>query len=215
MKTKTCPLCKNSNTTPFTQSENREYLHCSICDLVFVPSKYFLSQKEEKEIYDKHQNSPENQGYCDFLNRLVKPICAYTPKNGIGLDFGSGPGPTLSVIMEELGYKMHLYDYYYHNNPRVFEKSYDFITTTEVVEHLHDPYSEILKLWACLKSDGVLGIMTAFRPDDDKFTSWYYKRDLTHIRFFTETTFKWLAKHLEAEPIVPESGVVILKKSTK
>jgi SAM-dependent methyltransferase len=207
-----CPLCQYTQITPFSQSENRVYLYCSNCDIVFVPKKYFISTKEEKEKYDHHQNSPKNQGYRDFLNRLIMPLCAHLSSQASGLDFGSGPGPTLSIMMEELGYKMDIYDYFYHNNPKVFEKSYDFITTTEVIEHLHNPYDEILKLWTALKSGGVLGIMTAFRPHDSEFNTWYYKRDLTHIRFFTESSFKWLANHLDAELIVPESGVVLLKK---
>ena len=215
MKTENCPLCKYTNTNHFSKSENRIYLHCSNCDLVFVPTEYFLSQEDEKKKYDKHQNSPDNQGYRDFLNRLMKPLCSHITKGEIGLDFGSGPEPTLSVIMEELGYKMDIYDYFYHNEPKVFENSYDFITTTEVIEHLHKPYDEILKLWRCLKSGGVLGIMTAFRPSEIKFEDWYYKRDLTHVRFFTETSFRWLATSLDAELIIPQKDVVILKKRNR
>jgi len=98
------------------------------------------------------------------------------------------------------------------NGSKVFEKSYDFITTTEVIEHLHNPYEEILKLWKCLKPSGVLGIMTAFRPDEDKFADWYYKRDATHVRFFTKDSFSWLANKLDAEIFIPQSDIVILKK---
>ncbi len=211
-KIEICPLCQNKNTTLYAHADNRDYLHCSNCDLVFVPSSYFLSDKDEKAKYDQHQNSPENQGYCDFLNRLIIPLCEFLSQDSSGLDFGSGPGPTLSVMMEELGYKIDIYDYFYHNEPKVFEKSYDFITTTEVIEHLHNPYEEILKLWGCLKDGGILGIMTAFRPNEDKFADWYYKRDVTHVRFFTKQTFEWLANRLDAEIFVPQNGVVILKK---
>jgi 2-polyprenyl-3-methyl-5-hydroxy-6-metoxy-1,4-benzoquinol methylase len=114
--------------------------------------------------------------------------------------------------MSELGFQMEIYDYFYHNNPKVFEDKYDFITTTEVIEHLHNPKDEIVKLWNCLKDGGILGIMTAFRVSDEEFGDWYYKRDLTHVRFFTEASFRWLAKELDAELVIPRSGVVILKK---
>jgi len=207
-----CPLCKNRDVTLFLYAENRDYLHCKCCDLVYVPSIYFLSTEDEKAKYDNHQNSPQNQGYRDFLNRLLKPLCQLIPQNAYGLDFGSGPGPTLSIIMREYGYDMDIYDYFYHHDLSVFEKKYDFITTTEVIEHLYHPYEEITKLWSILNSGGVLGIMTAFRPDDDEFGKWYYKRDLTHIRFFTQNSFRWLADELDADLIVPQSGVVILKK---
>ena len=68
-----------------------------------------------------------------------------------GLDFGSGPKPTLSVMFEEAGHCMTTFDYFYENVPSAFERQYDFITATEVVEHLHNPKEELERLWACLK----------------------------------------------------------------
>ncbi len=209
-----CPLCLEENSSNYEKGENRVYLLCKTCDLVYVPSAYFISQKDEKAKYDNHQNSPQNQGYKDFLNRLIKPLSKNLAPNSCGLDFGSGPGPTLSLIMQEKGYEMELYDYFYHDDKSVFEKQYDFITSTEVIEHLHKPLEEIERLWECLKPDGVLGIMTAFRPNADKFSFWYYKRDMTHIRFFTKKSFKWIEKRLNAKLHIPEDGIVILKKGS-
>jgi len=211
-KVEICPFCFSDDVTLFTHVGARDYLRCQSCDLVFVPKEFFISKEDEKAKYDQHQNSPENQGYRDFLNRLLTPLCQFLPKDAKGLDFGSGPGPTLSILMNELGFQMEIYDYFYHNNPKVFENKYDFITTTEVIEHLHNPKDEIVKLWSCLKDGGILGIMTAFRVSDEEFGDWYYKRDLTHVRFFTEASFRWLAKELDAELVIPRSGVVILKK---
>ena len=105
---------------------------------------------------------------------------------------------------------MRIYDIFYHDTPEVFDKAYDFITSTEVLEHLHQPLVEIQKLWDCLQVGGALGMMTAFRVED--FASWYYKRDLTHILFFTPKSFVWLAAHLGASLEIPTSGVAILKK---
>ncbi len=208
--TSLCPLCKNQKTSHFHESENRIYMQCKNCDLVFVPSKYFINQSEEKAKYDNHQNTPQNQGYVDFLDRLLTPLQTYLPKEAKGLDFGSGPGPTLSLIMAERGFSMDIYDYFYAKDPTVFEKQYDFITSTEVIEHLYNPLFELQRLWRCLKPNGVLGLMTAFRVED--FARWYYKRDLTHIHFFTPKTFTWIAQKLDAELIIPQSGVAIMKK---
>jgi len=205
-----CPLCQSSQTNKFSDSENRQYHHCNTCDLVFVPEQFFVSNSEEKAKYDNHQNSPEDKGYCTFLDKLLLPLQAHLKEGDEGLDFGSGPGPTLCVLMGERGYEMDIYDVFYADKPDVFEKQYDFITSTEVIEHLHNPLREIEKLWGCLNEGGVLGLMTAFRVDE--FEKWYYKRDLTHINFFTPSTFEWLAKRLGAILTIPESGVVILKK---
>jgi len=205
-----CPLCQSPQTNKFSYSENREYHHCQNCDLVFVPEKFFVSRIDEKEKYDNHQNSPENKGYCTFLDKLLLPLQEQLNSGDRGLDFGSGPGPTLCVLMQERGFQMDIYDIFYHDNRQVFQNKYDFITSTEVIEHLHKPLEEIERLWSCLKEGGVLGLMTAFRID--AFETWYYKRDLTHIIFFTPRTFEWLAKKLGASVTIPESGVVILKK---
>jgi hypothetical protein len=205
-----CPLCQSSQTAHFLTAENREYHLCETCDLVFVPENFFVSKEEEKAKYDHHQNTPEDSGYCAFLDRLLLPLQEELAVGAKGLDFGSGPGPTLFLLMQERGYEMDIYDPFYHDNRAVFDKEYDFITSTEVIEHLHAPLKEIERLWGCLKEGGVLGLMTAFRVE--AFSTWYYKRDLTHICFFTPTTFRWLAKHLDATLMIPQSGVVILKK---
>ncbi len=210
-----CPLCQSIKIFGYAHGESREYLHCSNCDLVYVSSLHLISKIDEKAKYDNHQNSPQNLGYRKFLSSLVEPLCEYLIPDAFGLDFGSGPGPTLCVMMQELGYKMDIYDYFYHDDKTVFDNSYDFITTTEVVEHLHNPSIEIDRLWKCLKLGGALGIMTAFRPKQNEFRNWYYKRDMTHVRFFNEKTFQWLASKLDAKLYIPSEGVVILKKKSK
>jgi hypothetical protein len=205
-----CPLCNHTDTSLFSESENRLYYHCLRCDLVFVPQHYFITSEDEKAKYDNHQNSIHNEGYVNFLNRLLIPLEKYLPTNATGLDFGCGPGPTLHLLMKQKGYEMQLYDYFYKPEEEVFMQKYDFITSTEVIEHLHNPLTELTRLWNCLNESGVLGIMTAFRVDD--FANWYYKRDLTHIAFYTPQTFQWLADYFHAKLIIPESGVVILRK---
>ena len=42
-------------------------------------------------------------------------------------------------MFEEMGHTVALYDYFYANDPFVLHHLYDFITATEVVEHLHNP----------------------------------------------------------------------------
>ncbi len=205
-----CPLCKSDDLNLFFVGENREYHICKTCDLISVPDRFLVSKKDEKAKYDNHQNSIEDKGYCNFLDRLLIPLEKYLKKGDKGLDFGSGPGPTLSLLMKDRGFEMDIYDIFYHDDREVFDKRYDFITSTEVIEHLKDPLFEIKRLWSCLKSGGVLGLMTAFRVE--RFEEWYYKRDLTHIRFFSPKSFEWIAGYLDAKIELCGDGVVILKK---
>lgn len=210
-----CPLCLGNRVSFFSKDQNRDYYRCFDCKLVFVLSEDFLSAKDEKKKYDHHQNSIENSGYCHFLDRLLIPMQSYLKSGAMGLDFGSGPGPTLSILMEQRGYDISIYDYFYENNPKVFEQKYDFITSTEVIEHLHDLRSELDRLWQHLKINGVLGLMSAFIPENEPFNRWYYIRDLTHVRFFSRESFRWLAQNWGAEVIFPQDGVAIFLKRKK
>ena len=63
-------------------------------------------------------------------------------------------------MLKECGHRVDLYDKFYAKNDVVFEKQYDFITASEVVEHLKQPMVELNRLMGLLKSNGVLAIMT-------------------------------------------------------
>ena len=180
---------------------------------MFTPQEFFLSEDDEKKEYDFHENSPEDVGYRRFLGRLMNPVCEWIPPKSCGLDFGSGPGPTLSVMFEEAGFDMRVYDKFYAPDASVFlENHYDFITASEVIEHLHNPAFELQRLWTCLKKHGVLGIMTKMVIDQGTFAKWHYKNDRTHVIFFSKPTFEWLAKKWQARLEFFEKDVVLFFK---
>ena len=129
-----------------------------------------------------------------------------------GLDFGSGPGPTLSVMFQEAGHSMKLYDYFYARDLSVFKHHYDFITATEVLEHLHTPKKELLRLWEHLKPGGQLGLMTKLTPTSGKFSDWHYIKDPTHVCFYSHGTFKWLAAQWNSPVSFLDYDVMIFKK---
>jgi hypothetical protein len=207
-----CPLCADPEVTDFWQDRKRDYLQCRNCNLVFVPPEQHLSASEEKAEYDLHQNSPDDTGYRSFLGRLAAPLLEKLSPGSVGLDFGSGPGPTLSLMFNEAGHQMAVYDPFYAPGQTVFNDKYDFITATEVVEHLHRPGEELERLWAILQPGGWLGIMTKMVIDREAFAVWHYKNDLTHICFFCRPTFQWLAKKQGAILTFVGTDVVLLRK---
>jgi SAM-dependent methyltransferase len=208
-----CPLCKTAETEAFLNDKVRGYFKCRECGLVFVPPEQYLSPEQEKAEYDRHDNSPDDPGYRKFLGRLFEPMRKQIPTHSNGLDFGCGPGPALPVMFEEAGYKMAVFDCFYANNPAMLSRQYDFITCTEVVEHLHHPAEELERLWNCLKPGGTLGIMTKLALDREKFANWHYKRDLTHVCFFSQATFQWLAAKWQAKLTFVDNDVIILYKN--
>ncbi|MCI0505054.1 MAG: class I SAM-dependent methyltransferase [Gammaproteobacteria bacterium] len=190
----------------------RDYLLCQQCALVFVPACQFISAAQEKTHYDLHQNNPADQNYRRFLSQLLTPMQEKLHPGACGLDFGCGPGPTLSLMFEELGYRMNIYDYFYANNEHALQQTYDFITATETVEHLHYPKTEMEKLWGLLKPGGHLGIMTNLLNNREAFKDWYYKNDPTHVCFFSKATFHWLAASWHAKIEFAGNNVVLFEK---
>ncbi|SDU17918.1 class I SAM-dependent methyltransferase [Desulfobacula phenolica] len=207
-----CPLCRSKNLNSFFKDKKRIYLRCFYCKLVFVPKQYWINAENEKKNYDLHKNDSNDQGYRQFLSRLSTPILEKINSKQQGLDFGCGPGPTLSVMLEEQGIQTNLYDPFYHNDPSVFYKKYDFITATEVVEHLHDPYTEFTALFKMLKKGGWLGIMTKLVINKTAFSQWHYIRDMTHICFYSRSTFEYIAQRFNAELNFISNDVILLNK---
>ncbi len=206
-----CPLCNNQNVNLFYQNKVRNFLLCDNCNLIFVPSEFHLTNKDEKNEYDLHDNDISDIYYRKFLNRLAAPVLEKLKNDNFfdhgiipkGLDFGCGFAPALVAILEGNGCMVEKYDKFYFTETSVLKNNnYDFITTTEVVEHLANPHDELLRLWNCLKnSNSFLAIMTKLVDSDafaDKkiFANWHYIRDLTHISFYSQKTCEYIAGNL-------------------
>lgn len=192
--THACPLCQQAGAEAFYQDKHRCYFHCLNCDLRFADPASQLASDAEKAVYDQHENNPLDAGYRQFLNRLAQPLLARIGTQQQGLDFGCGPGPTLSVMMQEQGHHVALYDPYYQPEEGVLQQRYDFVTSTEVVEHFCQPQQDWQKLMSCIKPGGWLGIMTKLAHGNDAFASWHYKNDPTHVSFYSQQTMTWIAR---------------------
>lgn len=207
-----CPLCERPDTLPYHRDRRRSYLQCTNCALVFVPPVYYLDAERERAEYDLHDNRIDDPGYRKFLSRLFVPLSQLLPVAARGLDFGCGPGPALAAMCREQGFDMALYDHFYYPDRSVLEQRYDFITATEVVEHLHRPGLELAMLWHCLKPGGHLGIMTKLLRDRAAFSTWHYKNDPTHVCFFSVATWRWWAKQVAADLSFEGADVILLHK---
>ncbi|GET86595.1 hypothetical protein, conserved [Leishmania tarentolae] len=234
--TNSCRLCAYPSVTLFHADKLREYYQCSRCSLVFVPDRFILSCEEEKAVYDLHENMPGDAGYEKFLSRAAQPLADYiavkthsqqTLHQPKGLDFGCGPSPVLAEMLSTAPYNfsMDTFDlYYFPETKHCLEREahYDFVTATEVVEHLRDPLSVFQTLWRCIRPDGgVLVVMTKrVHGTIDRFRNWHYIRDPTHITFFHTASFKWLENFLTSsdercETRFVSPDVVLLIKEKK
>ncbi|WP_205859098.1 class I SAM-dependent methyltransferase [Pleionea sediminis] len=210
----TCPLCLNDRICDYWEDKVRCYLHCPCCDLVFVPEEYLLSAADEKAEYDKHENTLDDPGYLKFLSRTYQHILQRTPKGSCGLDYGCGPAPALAHFLSHHERQMSVFDIFYAPDESVFQHTYDFITCTEVIEHIVNTHDTILHWLQMLdKSSGLIAIMTKRVTELDAFKQWHYKNDPTHIRFFSRSTFEWIAEHWSLTADFPEKDVVLLSRN--
>jgi len=207
-----CPLCSANQTLFYFEDKHRCYFQCSRCELVFVSQEQRLDAVSEKAHYDHHENHPDDQGYRRFLSRLALPLLEKLASDSKGLDFGCGPGPALAQMLREAGHTVALYDIYYQPDADVLEKTYDFVTSTEVIEHLFDP-KKIWSQWLNLvKPGGWIGIMTKQVINLEAFSCWHYKSDPTHVCFFSRATFRYLAERDKLELEFIGNDVILLRK---
>ena len=175
--------------------DGQDYWRCQPCEATFLDPGQRLDLVTERAHYRTHENAIDDPGYRRFLAKLAVPLLERLPTNASGLDFGCGPGPALATMMREAGHRMALYDPCFAPDETVLSTRYDFVTCTEVLEHLHEPAEVFDRLGALSRPGGWLGLMTCFQTDDTRFARWRYRREPTHVVFYRQAT---LAKIAEA-----------------
>ncbi|MCJ8277211.1 MAG: class I SAM-dependent methyltransferase [Bdellovibrionales bacterium] len=200
----------------YARDEKRSwtYYHCPDCDLVFRDPETYLAHDEEKARYETHNNSIENEGYVRFLSPVVENLIPYLKEGSEGLDYGSGPGPILDILFSRKGFKVSNFDPYFNNDEEVVSRTYDFVTCTEVIEHLYKPYEVLKKMDHCLKEEGYLLLMTDPQPGKDKFLNWGYRMDNTHVCFYSKKTMEWISQNLNYELISSEGKISVFRKNS-
>jgi len=209
-----CPLCLTPGSQPFARlplgAATVAYHRCPTCRLTFMAPAHHPAPEAERAHYALHENSPDDAGYRQFLMRLAGPLMALLPPGARGLDFGCGPGPTLSRMLNEQGFPCADYDPLYAADATLLSRRYDFVTCTEVVEHFHRPAQSFSQLRDLLRPGGTLAIMTSWLMTDEMFKHWHYRRDPTHVCFYKPATFQWLARHHGLTLALPATNIALL-----
>lgn len=214
MSAANCPLCYCQQNRFFYQDNRRQYFQCQQCQLVFADRQTLLSASEELAQYQLHQNDVADLGYRKFLQRLATPLLHALPdEKRKGLDFGCGPGPLLALMLTEAGHDMSVWDPFFAKDDTVLQHRYDFICCSEAIEHFVNPAQEWLLWLSLLKPAGILAIMTKRYSSAEAFANWHYKNDPTHVSFFSEHTFAYLARRDGFLLQVIGNDVVLLQRN--
>ena len=194
-----CPLCNCYLSIFKLKSDQREYWFCQKCCLVFVPPKFFIPREEEVKRYLEHENSLGNEGYVKMFQEKINTMKKICPGTSTVMDYGCGYEPVLKSLLEREGYQVNAYDPNFFPNGDS-RKEYDLLISTETFEHFKKPREELTRLIPKISNRGYLVVMTRFYPEKknalclDSFSKWYYKRDPTHVAFYGQKTFSWIAE---------------------
>jgi hypothetical protein len=116
-------------------------------------------------------------------------------KVGTILDFGGGDG-LLCRLLRDRGVEAFTQDQY--SAPTyapVFrgslEKHYDLITAFEVLEHLPQPSTTLVKLFAA-KPRFIVASTEQYSGQDE---TWWYLKNPQHVFFYSQQAFRFLAEH--------------------
>jgi len=198
---KICPVCGTPSPS-FTDVQLAcVTYHCPSCELIFKDESCFPTEAQERKKYGEHNNTLENEGYVAMFKQFIDFTLSHTarPVKRV-LDFGSGPAPVLAELLRRRGFDVAVYDKHFAPRPPDENAEFDLITSTEVIEHIADPMQALRYLKSHLAPGGTIALMTQFHDNSEAFyLNWWYRRDPTHLCFFTPKTFGVAAKLLQME----------------
>lgn len=210
-----CPLCNHTATQFYFKDNRRRFFQCVKCQLVFVDQTMLPTPTEEKQEYEKHNNCFDDVGYQTFLRKALNAATKYTNINLAKcryLDFGCGPAPVLAAMASRVCQSASYYDPLFFPNGSCLKHCYEVISCTEAIEHFHRPIVEWEILMSMMTLNSLLVIMTKRVISKERFANWHYKNDMTHVSFFSEYTFHFLAEKYGLEVVFPEKDIALFSK---
>ena len=195
-----CNIC-GANSEFFDQAQIlRKYLvryfRCMACGFVQTETPYWMEEAYSSAI------SQQDPGilFRNLLNqRLTTAVLNLLfPHSELSLDYGAGHGIFVR-LMRDAGFRFYWYDLHARNDyARGFEhednRTYDFLTSFEVLEHLAHPLVELSKMMSL--SPNIL-VSTVLLPHPmPKISAWWYSSTATgqHISFYTLESLRLIAR---------------------
>lgn len=190
---------------------SRRYERCPTCDHIQCAAQDLPDHQDERERYEEHQNDLSDPRYREYLQRFIEAgIVPFVPVGAAILDYGSGPTPALTELLTRRGYRAVPYDPFFSPRTTASDTQYQAVVALEVVEHFHSPGEELSRIVAALAKGGVLSVRTGVYDGTGEFLSWWYRRDVTHVSFWTERTIEWIAGRWNLHLIHRETGEILV-----
>jgi hypothetical protein len=209
-----CLLCQAKPESFAVAQDRKTYLRCRQCGLVYMHPDQFPSKDAELSRYCEHKNSLDSPEYLAYLKRLVDPVLAAAGGMAkTALDFGCGPVEGMKELLSSRGVAVSSYDPLFFPSAALLKNSYDFVLCSEAAEHFFSPAKEFDLISCLVRPGGVLGVSSQLYPaNPEEFVRWGYRRDPTHVCFFSEATVQWIADRWQWAVLNLKSPIWILRK---
>jgi SAM-dependent methyltransferase len=178
------------------------YTICEGCGSLILPSPHWL----ERAYNTAPEVDPDfgDLRRCAFIHRTVRRLRALKllPKRGRCLDFGSGKGILLRMLLDD-GQDAWGFDAYAtpafaaeRVQKELPEGPFDLITLVEVIEHTLDPIQVLTRLRERLSERGILVLSTELFKEGVHGPEWHYLAPELgqHVTIFSEDGLRTAAR---------------------
>jgi len=203
-----CPLCDSI----LLQRMDSTYLDCGVCRALVMDTAFIPDSEAELRHYHTHDNDVYDPRYRKFTSPITEHVLSHFTPEHRGLDFGCGPGPVISTVLREHGYRIAQYDPFFNTDPQPLSTSYDYIVCCEVIEHFHRPAEEFTRLRSMLKPGGHLVCMSSLFNEGIDFATWRYRKDPTHAFILRSETVDYITAHFGLHCSEVRNGRLIIWK---
>jgi len=209
-----CPLCSSEASVPWVEifAPAARYHRCASCFLVWLDTTFRVSPSVEQARYSSHENDPLSAEYISYLSRTALPVVERLSVGAQGLDYGCGPTEGMKALLFPLGFSIHSYDPFFFYDPSLLKNRYDFVLCSEAAEHFFSPATEFDRIAKLVRAGGWLGVSSRLAVDQEKFPQWWYRRDPTHVCFYSAETVHWIARRWGWRVEFLEDPIWILQK---
>ena len=115
-------------------------------------------------------------------------------------------------MMTEDGYTTKNYDPIFQPNTFVLNRKYEFVVSSETIEHFVDVRANFDFIDGILAKSGVFGVMTSIKYQHIRFETWSYHYDPTHVSFYSPVTMAYIASNWDWDIAGIYDNVYIYRK---
>lgn len=164
------------------------------------------NEAAERRRYELHSPVADD-GFVGILDRFLAEYADPFVLGGTALDYGCGRTGALLGLLAKRGFSAVGYDPLFFPDPAPLARRYGLVTATEVVEHFRDPLAAWARLASLVAAKGVLAVSTRMVPPD--FAGWWYRRDETHLTFYTPASLALLGRRFGLSVLATDARTAI------